>query len=166
MIRRVIIASVLIMLTLAAPAYAHGGPIKLDVHGDGGQGVNATVIYQQDGHPVTGQVDLSYVAVSGDDGRTVGPIRMVASAEGQSFYVGEQPLPQGNWTVTVTATRPSAAQATVSVTSSALPAQAPAPAPSEGTNLVLIASPIALVVVLFGVALLLRHRRGARPRVT
>jgi hypothetical protein len=159
MIRRAatVLASILVVLAIAIPAYAHGGPIKLDVHGDGGQGVNATVTYENDGHPVTGQVDMSFIAVAGDDGRTVGPVRMVASAEGQSFYVSEQPLPAGKWSVTVTATRPSHSEKTISVTSAALKAPAPTPAASS-PNLTLIVLPIALLVVLGGAVVLWRRR--------
>jgi hypothetical protein len=51
MIRRVVavLAGVLTTLAIATPAYAHGG-----------QGVTATVTYEQDGYPVTGQVDLRH----------------------------------------------------------------------------------------------------------
>jgi hypothetical protein len=153
-----VLACVLATLAIAGPAYAHGGPIKLDVHGDGGQGVNATVSYVNDGHPVTGQVDLSFIAVAGDDGRTVGPVKMVASAEGQSFYVSSQPLPAGQWSVTVTATQPSAAKQTINVTAAALAKPAPAPVSSGGSGLVVIVLAVVVLVLLGGVFLLWRRR--------
>jgi hypothetical protein len=152
-----VLACVLATLAIASPAYAHGGPIKLDVHGDGGQGVNATVSYVNDGHPVTGQVVLSYIAVAGDDGRTVGPVNMVASAEGQSFYVSSQPLPAGQWSVTVTATQPSAAKQTVNVTSAVLAKPAPVPVESD-SSLVVVVLVVVVPVLLGGVFLLWRRR--------
>jgi hypothetical protein len=156
MIRRVAVLVAGLFLVLAWPAYAHGGPIKLDVSGDGGQGVNATVTYQNDGHPVTGEVVLTYTAVT-SEGRTMGPVRMIASAEGQSFYTSAQPLPLGAWTVTVTATRPSAAQKTVSVTSSALP---PKPVQAaHGSSQPYIIFSVVLLAVLAGAVIVLRRRR-------
>lgn len=149
-------------LLTAGPASAHGGPIKLEVQGDGGQGVNATVIYQNDGHMVTDEVVLSYTAVTAD-GRTTGPVRMKASAEGQAFYQGEQPLPIGAWTVTVTATKPSSAQKTVAVTSAALPAAptaATVTSSSTGTIAVLVLALAA--VTLAGATFVVLRRRTAR----
>jgi hypothetical protein len=149
-------------LLTAGPAAAHGGPIRLEVQGDGGQGVNASVIYQNDGHMVTDEVVLSYTAVTAD-GRTAGPVRMIASAEGQAFYQGEKPLPLGTWTVTVTATKPSSAQKTVAVTSAALP-QAPAAAmtTSSSTPTITIIVLGLAVVTVAGAAFVVLRRRTAR----
>lgn len=159
------IPSVLVMVALllaivtAGPASAHGGPIKLEVQGDGGQGVNATVTYQNDGHMVTDEVVLNYTAIA-TDGQTVGPVRMIASAEGQAFYMSEKPLPVGNWTVTVTTSRPSAAQKTVSVMSAALPAKPTSSAISDNPGPAVIIVPVVLVVMIaFATFVFVRTRR-------
>jgi hypothetical protein len=163
MIRRaLVLAAGLIVMALlgATPAWAHGGPIAIDVHGDGGQGITATVVYAQDGHAVTEQVDMTYTAVSAG-GKTIGPFPLTASAEGQSFYVSKNPLPLGDWTVTVTATHPSPATKTVPVTSAELPpvGAAPSPAPTGLSTAALMAIPVAVAVVALAVALVLRRRR-------
>ncbi|MBP2325018.1 putative phage tail protein [Kibdelosporangium banguiense] len=161
MIRRIAVLVIMATVLMAGPAFAHGGPIKLEVQGDGGQGVNATVIYQNDGHMVTDEVVLSYTAISAD-GRTAGPVRMIASSEGQAFYTSQQPLPTGNWTVTVTATRPSAAQKTVAITSTVLPAKPAAAMATETPTSTIIILVIALVSVVGACAALLLRRRTAR----
>lgn len=164
MIRRaftLVAAVVAAVLLGAAPAWAHGGPIALDIRSDGGQGITATVTYQKDGHYVAEEVVMTYTAIS-DKGKTVGPLPLKASAEGQSFYVSKDKLPLGNWTVTVTATHPSAASKTVSLTSATLPpVKAPAPAPA-GLSTTLVAIPVAVVVVGLALVLVLRRRRQAR----
>jgi len=85
MIRRVVVvvlAGVFAVFLSAGTAWAHGGPIELQVQGDGAQGVNVTVTYVRDHHMVSEEVRLSYTAVSGT-GDTVGPVPMVAANEGQ-----------------------------------------------------------------------------------
>jgi hypothetical protein len=163
MIRRaLVLAAGLVVMALlgAAPAWAHGGPIAIDIHGDGGRGITATVVYARDGHAVAEQVDMTYTAVSAG-GRTIGPFPLTASAEGQSFYVSKNPLPLGDWTVTVTATHPSQATKAVLVTSAELPpvGAAPAPAPSGLPMTALVAIPVAVAVVALAIALVLRRRR-------
>jgi hypothetical protein len=161
----VLLAGVLAVLGTAGTAWAHGGPIELQVQGDGGQGVTATVSYARDHHPVTEQVELSLTAVSGD-GTTVGPIPLVASSEGQSFYVTKEPLPVGKWTVTVTATHPSPATKTVAVTAAALPSPAKPAVPAAGgvpTVVVLGVTVAVIAVVVAGTALVLRRRRRVTP---
>jgi hypothetical protein len=108
MIRRVITVLALAFgaMLVAAPAWAHGGPVDVEVHGDGGQGLNVRAIYRNDKHPVNDHaLDLSYTAVS-PDGRTAGPVKLVASNEGQGLYESGTPLPAGHWTVTVTLAQP------------------------------------------------------------
>jgi hypothetical protein len=142
------------------PAWAHGGPIAIQATGDGGQGINATVTYVRDGHFVAEEVVMTYTAVS-DKGKTIGPLPLKASAEGQSFYVSKNPLPLGRWTVTITASRPSTASATISVRSATLPpVGAPAPAPAGLPIGTLVAIPVALAVIAFAVVVLLRRRRS------
>jgi hypothetical protein len=157
-----VIGSLLLLCLLcsvlgASPASAHGGPITLEVGGDGRQGVTAVVTYVNDHHMVSGQVDMTMSAVA-RDGRTAGPIRLVASAEGQAFYASEQPLPPGTWTVTVVATKPSPAQQTVDVVSAV---KAEAVIPAAGPDIGLFVGIPAGIAVLCGVAflgLLLRRR--------
>lgn len=166
MIRRaLVVAATLLAAVLlgATPAWAHGGPLALDIRGDGGQGVTATVTYARDHHYVTEEVRLTYTAVS-TEGETIGPVRMTASPEGQSFYLSKEPLPVGDWTVTVTATHPSTATKTILVTSAELPQAADAstvPAPAGMSTATLVAIPIAVAVVAMAVALVVRRRRHA-----
>ncbi len=160
----VVLATLLAVLATTGMARAHGGPIALEVQGDGGQGVTTTVSYVRDHHPVSVQVDLSFTAVS-DQGRTVGPFALVAANEGQSFYVSKNPLPVGRWTVTVTATHPSPATKTVAVTAATLPAvPGPAPAPQGLPPMAVVAGAAAVVALLAGIAffgtVLLRRRRA------
>lgn len=160
MTRRLVFVLTALLVLLAAPAYAHGGPIKLEVQGDGGQGVTATVTYQNDGHYVTGQVDMTVTAVA-QDGHRFGPVRMVASAEGQSFYVSEQLLPVGAWTVTVSATQPSLAQKTVGVTSKVAQGRPTTTVSTDnGPSAILVVLAIVVVVGVGCAALLLRRKRA------
>ncbi|GAB3881739.1 hypothetical protein ACFQ1S_09555 [Kibdelosporangium lantanae] len=164
MTRRLVFVLTALLVLLAAPAYAHGGPIKLEVQGDGGQGVTATVTYQNDGHYVTGQVDMTVTAVA-QDGHRFGPVKMVASAEGQSFYVSDQPLPVGAWTVTVSATQPSAAQKTVSVTSKVAQGRPTTTVSTDnGPSAILIIIGFVVLVGAGCAVLLLRRRR--EPQAT
>lgn len=167
MIRRLLVVAVGFLAAVllgAAPAWAHGGPIQLDVRSDGGQGVTATVTYVKDGHAVPGEVRMSYTAVSSTDGKVVGPVAMRASAEGQAFYQAQEPLPLGEWTVTVTATHPSAATKTITVKSAELvqPAAASTPAPSGTSTATLVGIPVAVAVVGIAITFYLRKRRLTR----
>jgi hypothetical protein len=122
--------------------------------------VTATVTYARDHHPVQVQVVLSITAVS-DHGHTIGPIAMVASDEGQNFYVSRSPLPVGKWTVTVTATAPSPATKTVGVTSAVPPrphAAAPAPSGLAPMAVAGTAAAVLIVAAFFAVALIRRRR--------
>lgn len=124
-------------LVFGAPAAAaHGGPIKLEVTGDGADNVNVLVTYKNDGHPVTEIVEATLKATS-TDGRSFGPVPLRSSPEGQNLYHAAEPLPSGEWRVTVTATEPSKAKATVRVKAgvvAATPAVAALPAPDQPTS--------------------------------
>ncbi|MGW0193316.1 hypothetical protein [Nonomuraea sp. NPDC003201] len=126
-----------LMLVLGAPAAsAHGGPIKLEVTGDGADNVNVLVTYKKDSHPVTEIVEATLKATSAD-GRSFGPVPLRSAPEGQNLYHSAEPLPSGEWRVTVTATEPSKAKATVKVkagvvAASPVAATAPATAPATG----------------------------------
>lgn len=169
MIRRLLVTAATLLAAVllgAAPALAHGGPIEIDVRGDGGQGVTASVRYVRDHHAVPGEVRMTYTAVA-TDGKVVGPLAMRASAEGQAFYEAEDPLPLGDWTVTVTATHPSTATTTVTVTSARLPqaAAASTPAPGGGSTVALVAVPVGVAVVALAITLYLRRRASPPPRI-
>ncbi|XVQ83695.1 hypothetical protein ACQP2K_33395 [Microbispora siamensis] len=102
-------------LMLGAPAAsAQGGPIKLEVTGDGADNVNVLVTYKEDDHPVTAIVMATLVAKSAD-GRSFGPVPLRSAPEGQNLYHAAEPLPAGEWKVTVKATEPSKASKTVKV---------------------------------------------------
>ncbi|WP_431918095.1 hypothetical protein [Nonomuraea jabiensis] len=126
-----------LMLVLGAPAAsAHGGPIKLEVTGDGADNVNVLVTYKKDGHPVTEIVKATLKATSAD-GRSFGPVPLRSAPEGQNLYHSAEPLPSGEWRVTVTATEPSKAKATVKVKAgvvAASPVAATAPSTDQATN--------------------------------
>jgi hypothetical protein len=109
-------AVVAAVLGMATPAWAHGGPIRLEVSGDGADRVQTTVTWKKDGHPVSDPVDLTLVAAPASGGPQVGPIRMMSSAEGQSFYIAQRALAKGTWRVTVTATAPAKASVTKTIT--------------------------------------------------
>ncbi|MDP4502031.1 hypothetical protein [Nonomuraea turcica] len=123
-------------LVLGAPAAsAHGGPIKLEVTGDGADNVNVLVTYKKDGHPVTEIVEATLTATSAD-GRSFGPVPLRSASEGQNVYRSAEPLPSGEWRVTVTATEPSKAKATVKVKAgvvAAAPVTATPPTPDQAT---------------------------------
>lgn len=162
MMRRVavtLIAGVLLFLG-AGTAWAHGGPIALDIRSDGGQNLTASVTYVKDGHAVPEEVVMTYTAVS-TEGKTVGPVPLVASAEGQAFYQSKDPLPVGDWTVTVVATHPSAATKTINVTSAALPEPAAdvTPGPGGVPTALLVGVPVLVAAVGVAVALVLRRKR-------
>ncbi|MGN9787905.1 hypothetical protein ACTMTF_41235 [Nonomuraea sp. ZG12] len=122
------------LLVLGAPAAsAHGGPIILEVTGDGADNVNVLVTYKKDGHPVTEIVEAKLTATSAD-GRSFGPVPLRSASEGQNLYRSAEPLPSGEWRVTVIATEPSKAKATVKVKSgvvAAAPATDGAAAPAQ-----------------------------------
>ncbi|GAA3228779.1 hypothetical protein [Nonomuraea helvata] len=177
-----------LMLVLGAPAAsAHGGPIKLEVTGDGADNVNVLVTYKKDGHPVTEIIEATLKATSAD-GRSFGPVPLRSAPEGQNLYHSAEPLPSGEWRVTVTATEPSKAKATVKVQAgvvAAAPVAATAPATGQataparnkaaapatvmddqgamGTPLKIgIIVLVALVALVAWIALAWRHRMGVR----
>ncbi|WP_214316910.1 hypothetical protein [Nonomuraea sediminis] len=109
-----VLLAVLGLLLGAPAASAHGGPIVLEVSGDGGHGVNVVVTWKKDRHPVRDTV-IGTVSATSSDGRSFGPVKLVSAPEGQNLYRSAQPLPTGEWHVTVTAAEPSEAKETVDV---------------------------------------------------
>jgi hypothetical protein len=117
----------------AAPAAAHGGPVVLDVAGDGATGVTVRATYKQDGHPVADQVLRLVLNASGDGGRKVGPVQLNPANEGQGFYTSGPVLAPGKWTVVVTSPAPNPGKAEAAVEARVAQA-APPPVPASETS--------------------------------
>jgi hypothetical protein len=102
------------LLLPAAPAAAHGDKIKLEVAGDGANGVTVVARYD-DGHPIDDRILRLVLTGTGDGGRRAGPIQLNAATEGRGFYSSGAVLAPGRWTVTVTAPAPHAARTTATI---------------------------------------------------
>ena len=129
MLRRVLAAlAVVPFLALwpAAPAAAHGGPVVLDVAGDGATGVTVRAVYKQDGHPVEDRVLRLVLNATGEGGRRVGPVQLNPANEGQGFYTSGAVLTPGKWTVVVTSPEPNAGRAQAAVEARAAQSAPPA----------------------------------------
>ncbi|MEV4617172.1 hypothetical protein AB0J74_00450 [Asanoa sp. NPDC049573] len=100
-----VLVTALVALVPGLPAYAHDGPVTLDVAGDGAGGVTVRAVYTSDKHPVESGVRLVLTA-TGEGGRTVGPLQLNPSAEGRGFYTSGAVLTPGSWDVAVTAPAP------------------------------------------------------------
>jgi hypothetical protein len=124
-----VFAAVLVALVPGLPAYAHDGPVTLDVAGDGAGGVTVRAVYTSDKHPVESGVPLM-VSATGEGGRTIGPIQLNPSAEGRGFYTSGPVLTPGSWTVAVTAPAPHAGKASAKVEARVAQRMPPA-APAE-----------------------------------
>jgi hypothetical protein len=126
----------LLALWPAAPAAAHGGPVVLDVAGDGATGVTVRATYQKDGHPVADQVLRLVLNATAEGGREVGPVQLDPSGEGQGFYTSGPVLSPGKWTVVVTSPEPhrgrAQAQVEARLAQTAPPLDPPAQAGDEG----------------------------------
>ncbi|WP_117207959.1 hypothetical protein [Allorhizocola rhizosphaerae] len=120
------LAATMLVVLPGKAALGHGGPVKLDVAGDGAGGVTVRALDERDGHPVEEPLRLVLTA-KGESGRTAGPIQLAASPEGRGFYSSGQVLTPGHWDVTVRAPPPHLAEATAAVRARA-PQSPPAPA--------------------------------------
>lgn len=109
-----VFAALVVAVVPGLPAYAHDGPVTLDVAGDGAGGVTVRALYSEDKHPVESGVRLM-VSATGEGGRTVGPIQLNPSAEGRGFYTSGPVLTPGSWTVAVTAPAPHAGKASAKI---------------------------------------------------
>jgi hypothetical protein len=114
----------------AAPAAAHGGPVVLDVAGDGATGVTVRATYKQDGHPVEDRVLRLVLNASAEGGRRVGPVQLNPANEGQGFYTSGAVLTPGKWTVVVTSPEPNAGRAQAAVEARVAQTAPPAADPS------------------------------------
>jgi hypothetical protein len=133
MVRRFLAAlAVVSFLALwpAAPAAAHGGPLVLEVAGDGATGVTVRAVYKKDGHPVEDRVLRLVLNATGDGGRRVGPVQLNPANEGQGFYTSGAVLTPGKWTVVVTSPEPNAGRAQAAVEARAAQSAPPAADPS------------------------------------
>nr|MDT0657494.1 hypothetical protein [Micromonospora sp. DSM 115978] len=133
-----VLAGLLLVLPVAAPAQAHTGPLRLDVAGDGATGVTIQATYA-DGHPLDKLVRLVLTATA-PGGRTVGPIQLEPAGEGQGFYSTGPVLAPGDWSVNVSAPAPNKTEVVVQVQAKAgqtppAPAAQPAPDRSEPAGL-------------------------------
>jgi hypothetical protein len=114
---RVLGAAVLaigMLLLPAAPAAAHGDKIKLEVAGDGANGVTVLARYD-DGHPVDDRILRLVLTATGDSGRRAGPIQLNPAPEGRGFYSSGAVLAPGRWTVVVTAPALDATRTTATI---------------------------------------------------
>jgi len=109
-----VFAAALLALVPGLPAYAHDGPVTLDVASDGAGGVTVRAVYTKDKHPVEQAVGLVLHA-TGEGGRSVGPIQLNPSAEGRGFYSSGPVLTPGEWSVSVTAPDPHPGKSEVKV---------------------------------------------------
>ncbi len=122
-----VFAAALLALVPGLPAYAHDGPVTLDVASDGAGGVTVRAIYTKDEHPVEQAVGLVLTA-TGEGGRSVGPIQLRPSAEGRGFYSSGPVLTPGEWAVTVTAPEPHPGKSLVKVQAKVAQQMPPLPA--------------------------------------
>jgi len=109
-----------------APGAAYAdvpGDLKLEVAGDGAEGVTVRA-FGADGRPAEGDLRLVLTA-SAAGGRTIGPLQLNPAAEGRGFYTSGPVLSPGTWTVVVTGPGASPVKATSVVESR--PAQSPPP---------------------------------------
>ncbi|HEU5109692.1 MAG TPA: hypothetical protein VFT95_14215 [Micromonosporaceae bacterium] len=170
---RVLGAAVLavgVLMLPAAPAAAHGDKIKLEVSGDGANGVTVLARHD-DGHPIDDRILRLVLTATGDGGRRAGPVQLNPAAEGRGFYSSGAVLTPGRWNVVVTAAGPPAARAQATIETrppqTALPAAATDPEGDEGADRDggrtwwIIGLLVALTVV--GGLVLAARRRSATP---
>jgi hypothetical protein len=168
--RRLLLAMVAVALVLvpAAPASAHGGPLKLDVSGDGADGVVVRATFE-DGHPAEPTIRLVLVAV-GEGGRSVGPVQLTQSGEGRGFYNSGSMLAPGRWQIVVSAPEPNSARTEITYEARApqtpLPVERVSPPASDdgGTWLWLALGLVAVAGAAFVGFLVMRRRVGAGSR--
>jgi hypothetical protein len=126
-----------LLLLSAAPAAAHGDKIKLEVAGDGANGVTVLARYD-DGHPVDDRILRLVLTATGDGGGAAGPMQLDPAAEGRGFYSSGAVLAPGRWTVTVMAPAPNATRVKATIDTrppqTALPPAAAGPARTDGTH--------------------------------
>ena len=159
------------LLLPAAPAAAHGDKIKLEVAGDGANGVTVLARYD-DGHPVDDRILRLVLTATGDGGRTAGPIQLNPAPEGRGFYSSGAVLAPGRWTVVVTAPAPDATRTKATIDTrppqTARPPAAAGPDRAEGADgdggrAWWMIGLLAAVAVVVGGLVLAARRRSATP---
>ncbi|MGC5050035.1 hypothetical protein ACLQ2S_01050 [Micromonospora sp. DT48] len=108
-----LLAALLLAVLAGSPAAAHGNKLTVTVAGDGASGVTIQATYA-DGHYLDEVVRL-VVTATGEQGRTVGPVQLDPSAEGQGFYTTGPILSPGTWQVRVQASGPYSGTGTATV---------------------------------------------------
>jgi hypothetical protein len=165
------VLAVAVLLVPAAPAAAHGDKIKLDVAGDGANGVTVLARYD-DGHPVDDKILRLVLTATGDAGRRAGPIQLNPAAEGRGFYSSGALLAPGRWTVVVTAPASNAPRTSATIDTrppqTALPPAAARPERAEGADrdgagAWWISGLLVAVAVVVGGLVLAARRRSAAP---
>lgn len=155
----------LAILPVAGPARAHDGKLKLEVAGDGATGVTVQAVHA-DGHRLDTVVRL-VLSATAEGGRTVGPVQLVPSGEGQGFYSSGPILAPGTWKVTVRAPAPNTTKVTVEVraraaqTAPATVAQAGAARAEPSSRWPLALGVLAVVAVVALVLLAVTRRRAS-----
>ncbi|MFY1704385.1 hypothetical protein ACN28G_22085 [Micromonospora sp. WMMA1923] len=150
------------------------GELKLVVAGDGATGITVQARYADDDRPLDHMVRL-VVTATGEGGRSLGPLQIEPSGEGQGFYTTGPVLTPGRWQVTVTGPAANPGSATAEV--EARPAASPPPAPAvdsrqaaveNGSGLLRTVGLAVIVLVVLAVAgiLLTARRRGHTPATT
>ncbi|MFF1874965.1 hypothetical protein [Kitasatospora herbaricolor] len=132
----VFLLAVLAALGPAGTANAHGDTIRFRIAGAPDGHPRAVASWENDGEPVDEEVAATLSAVS-DDGRSVGPWRLVPVQGSPSTFSTREPLPVGRWKVTVESGFPALgrgeADLTVDVIQDPAPSATPVPAsPAPG----------------------------------
>ncbi|WP_329493693.1 hypothetical protein [Kitasatospora herbaricolor] len=132
----VFLLAVLAALGPAGTANAHGDTIRFRIAGAPDGHPRAVASWENDGEPVDEEVAATLSAVS-EDGRSVGPWRLVPVQGSPSTFSTREPLPVGRWKVTVESGFPALgrgeADLTVDVIQDPAPSATPVPAsPAPG----------------------------------
>ncbi|MCX5214438.1 hypothetical protein OG689_35155 [Kitasatospora sp. NBC_00240] len=132
----VFLLAALAALGPAGTANAHGDTIRFRIAGAPDGHPRAVATWENDGDPVDEEVAATLSAVS-DDGRSVGPWRLVPVQGSPASFRTREPLPVGRWKVTVESAFPALgrgeAELTVDVIQDPSPAATPAPtSPAAG----------------------------------
>ncbi|MFE4603287.1 hypothetical protein ACFRKE_20805 [Kitasatospora indigofera] len=127
----VFLLALLAALGPAGTADAHGDTIRFRIAGAPDGHPRAVASWENDGEPVDEEVAATLSAVS-DDGRSVGPWRLVPVQGSPATFSTREPLPVGRWKVTVESGFPALgrgeAELTVDVVQDPAPSATPAPA--------------------------------------
>ncbi|MFE4516542.1 hypothetical protein ACFRMQ_20395 [Kitasatospora sp. NPDC056783] len=96
-----------VVLAAAAPAAAHDDGVHLDVTGQRNGRVSTVATWENDHDPVAGEF-AGTLSATADDGRSVGPWRLVTVSGHPGTYTTREALPVGRWRVAVDCSFPAA----------------------------------------------------------